>query len=250
MDIETGVLAVLILGFLLGLKHATDADHVVAVSTIVTEQRNIWRGLWIGASWGAGHSTPLLLVGLVILVLKDWVLGQYEAIAPFLEFGVGIMLVYLGVSVVWNIWRGKVHIHQHTHNAPHVHIHATHEARSTHETTADGHNSFFAFGKPVFRVKSYVIGIVHGLAGSAAVMLALLPTIDSFLTGVGYLVLFSVGTMMSMAVVTVVLAVPFVATGGNAMLNRSVGVVAGAMSAVIGVVVMSEIVLGVTIMPF
>ena len=250
MDIETGALAVLILGFLLGLKHATDADHVVAVSTIVTEQRNIWRGLWVGASWGAGHSTPLLILGLVILVLKDWVLGQYEAIAPFLEFGVGIMLVYLGVSVVWNIWRGKVHIHQHTHNAPHVHIHATHEARSTHETTADGHNSFFAFGKPVFRVKSYVIGIVHGLAGSAAVMLALLPTIDSFLTGVGYLVLFSVGTMMSMAVVTVVLAVPFVATGGNAMLNRTVGVVAGAMSAVIGVVVMSEIVLGVTIMPF
>ena len=250
MDIETGALAVLILGFLLGLKHATDADHVVAVSTIVTEQRNIWRGLWVGASWGAGHSTPLLILGLVILVLKDWVLGQYEAIAPFLEFGVGIMLVYLGVSVVWNIWRGKVHIHQHTHNAPHVHIHATHEARSTHETTADGHNSFFAFGKPVFRVKSYVIGIVHGLAGSAAVMLALLPTIDSFLTGVGYLVLFSVGTMTSMAVVTVVLAVPFVATGGNAMLNRSVGVVAGAMSAVIGVVVMSEIVLGVTIMPF
>lgn len=250
MDIETGALAVLILGFLLGLKHATDADHVVAVSTIVTEQRNVWRGLWIGASWGAGHSTPLLILGLVILVLKDYVLGQYESIAPFLEFGVGIMLVYLGASVVWNIWRGKVHIHQHTHDAPHVHIHASHEARSTHDSPSDGHDSFFAFGKPVFRVKSYVIGIVHGLAGSAAVMLALLPTIDSFWTGVGYLALFSVGTMLSMAVVTVVLAVPFVATGGNAMLNRSVGVVAGAMSAIIGVVVMSEIVWDVEIMPF
>ena len=251
MDIETGALAALILGFLLGLKHATDADHVVAVSAIVTEQRNIWRGLWIGGSWGAGHSTPLLLVGLVVLVLKDYVLGQYEAIAPFLEFGVGIMLVYLGVSVVWNIRRGKVHMHQHVHeNAPHVHIHATHEARSTHDSTSEGHSGFFAFGKPVFRVKSYVIGIVHGLAGSAAVMLALLPTIDSFWTGVGYLLLFSVGTMLSMSVITLVLAVPFVATGGNLMLNRSVGVAAGAMSAVIGVVVMSEIVLGVTIMPF
>ena len=250
MDIETGALAVLILGFLLGLKHATDADHVVAVSTIVTEQRNVWRGLWIGASWGAGHSTPLLILGLIILVLKDVVLGQYEAVAPFLEFGVGIMLVYLGASVVWNIWRGKVHIHQHTHDAPHVHIHASHEVRSTHDSPSDGHDSFFAFGKPVFRAKSYVIGIVHGLAGSAAVMLALLPTIDSFWTGVGYLALFSVGTMLSMAVVTVVLAVPFVATGGNAMLNRSVGVVAGAMSAIIGVVVMSEIVWDVEIMPF
>lgn len=250
MDIETGALAVLILGFLLGLKHATDADHVVAVSTIVTEQRNVWRGLWIGASWGAGHSTPLLILGLIILVLKDVVLGQYEAVAPFLEFGVGVMLVYLGASVVWNIWRGKVHIHQHTHDAPHVHIHASHEVRSTHDSPSDGHDSFFAFGKPVFRAKSYVIGIVHGLAGSAAVMLALLPTIDSFWTGVGYLALFSVGTMLSMAVVTVVLAVPFVATGGNAMLNRSVGVVAGAMSAIIGVVVMSEIVWDVEIMPF
>ena len=250
MDIETGALAVLILGFLLGLKHATDADHVVAVSTIVTEQRNVWRGLWIGASWGAGHSTPLLILGLIILVLKDVVLGQYEAVAPFLEFGVGIMLVYLGASVVWNIWRGKVHIHQHTHDAPHVHIHASHEVRSTHDSPSDGHDSFFAFGKPVFRAKSYVIGIVHGLAGSAAVMLALLPTIDAFWTGVGYLALFSVGTMLSMAVVTVVLAVPFVATGGNAMLNRSVGVVAGAMSAIIGVVVMSEIVWDVEIMPF
>ena len=250
MDIETGVLAVLILGFLLGLKHATDADHVVAVSTIVTEQRNIWRGLWIGASWGAGHSTPLLILGLIILLLKDYVLDQYEAVAPFLEFGVGIMLVYLGASVVWNIWRGKVHIHQHTHDAPHVHIHASHEARSGHEMPSDGHNSFYAFGKPVFRVKSYVIGIVHGLAGSAAVMLALLPTIDSFLTGVGYLVLFSVGTMLSMALVTVVLAVPFVATGGNALLNRSVGVVAGVLSAVVGFAVMSEIVLDVTIIPF
>ena len=221
MDIETGALAVLILGFLLGLKHATDADHVVAVSAIVTEQRNIWRGLWIGGSWGAGHSTPLLLVGLLVLVLKDYVLGQYEAIAPFLEFGVGIMLVYLGVSVVWNIRRGKVHMHQHVHeNAPHVHIHATHEARSTHDSTSEGHSGFFAFGKPVFW------------------------------TGVGYLMLFSVGTMLSMSVITLVLAVPFVATGGNVMLNRSVGVVAGAMSATIGVVVMSEIVLGVTIMPF
>ncbi|MDE2717813.1 MAG: hypothetical protein OXI33_12500, partial [Chloroflexota bacterium] len=155
MDIETGALAVLILGFLLGLKHATDADHVVAVSTIVTEQRNIWRGLWIGASWGAGHSTPLLILGLIILVLKDVVLGQYEAVAPFLEFGVGIMLVYLGASVVWNIWRGKVHIHQHTHDAPHVHIHASHEARSGHgsadDSPSDRHNSFYAFGKPVFR---------------------------------------------------------------------------------------------------
>lgn len=251
MDIETGGLAVFIIGFLLGLKHATDADHVVAVSTIVAEQRNIWRGLWIGGSWGAGHSTPLILLGLIVLVLKDLAFGRYESLAPFLEFGVGVMLVYLGVSVVWNLWRGRVHIHQHVkEDAPHVHIHATHEARSSHVAETRGHNGFFTLGKPVFRLRSYVIGVVHGLAGSAAVILVLLSKIDSFWIGVGYLLLFSVGTMLSMAAITVILAVPFVATGGNVMLNRSIGVAAGAFSAVIGVVVMSEIVLDITIMPF
>ncbi len=252
MDIATGgVLAVLVLGFLLGLKHATDADHVVAVSTIVTEQRNVWRGLWVGASWGAGHSTPLLVLGLIILLFRDLVLGRYESIAPFLEFGVGIMLVYLGVSVVWNIRRGKVHVHQHIHEeSPHVHVHAAHEAKAEHEADTERHNSFFVFGRPVFRLKSFVIGVMHGLAGSAAVMLVLLPAIDSFWTGVGYLLLFSVGTMLSMAAVTVALAIPFVATGGNAALNRTVGVVAGVASVAVGVAVMSEIVLDVSIIPF
>ena len=252
MDIATGgVLAVLVLGFLLGLKHATDADHVVAVSAIVTEQRNVWRGLWVGASWGAGHSTPLLILGLIILLFRDLVLGRYESIAPFLEFGVGIMLVYLGVSVVWNIRRGKVHVHQHIHEeSPHVHVHAAHEAKAEHEADTERHNSFFVFGKPVFRLKSFVIGVMHGLAGSAAVMLVLLPAIDSFWVGVGYLLLFSVGTMLSMAVVTVILAVPFAATGGSAVLNRTVSVVAGVASVAVGVAVMSEIVLDVSIIPF
>ena len=252
MDIATGgVAAALVLGFLLGLKHATDADHVVAVSTIVTEQRNIWRGLWVGASWGAGHSTPLLALGLVILLFQDLVLGRYESIAPFLEFGVGVMLVYLGLSVVWNIRRGRVHVHQHIHeDSPHVHVHAAHEAQAEHAAGIERHYSFFDFGRPVFRLKSFVIGVMHGLAGSAAVMLALLPAIDSFFVGVGYLLLFSVGTMLSMAVVTVVLAVPFAATGGSAVLNRAVGVVAGVASVAVGVAVMSEIVLDVTIIPF
>ncbi len=252
MDIETGGIAtVLILGFLLGLKHATDADHVVAVSTIVTEQRNVWRGLWVGASWGAGHSTPLLVLGLIILLFRDLVLGRYESLAPFLEFGVGIMLVYLGVSVVWNIQRGKLHVHQHIdEDAPHVHIHAAHEAQAEHGSDTERHNSFFVFGRPVFRLKSYVIGVAHGLAGSAAVMLVLLPIIDSFWTGVGYLLLFGVGTMLSMAVLTVILAVPFAATSGNSVLNRAVGVAAGVASVAVGVAVMSEIVLDVSIMPF
>ena len=96
MDLDSGVLAALTLGFLLRLKHATDADHVVAVSTIAGEFGNAWRGIWVGASWGLGHTTPLLLLGVVILLLKETVLDRYASVAPFLEFGVGVMLVFLG----------------------------------------------------------------------------------------------------------------------------------------------------------
>ena len=253
MDIATGgALAVLALGFLLGLKHATDADHVVAVSTVVTEQRNIWRGLWIGASWGAGHSTPLLVLGLIILAFQGLVLARYEAVAPYLEFGVGIMLVYLGASVVWNIRRSRLHVHQHAHgdDSQHMHVHGSHEAQTEHGEDIERHNGFFSLGKPVFRFKSYVIGVIHGLAGSAAVMLVLLLSIDSFWVGVGYLLLFSVGTVISMGAVTVLPAVPFVATGGNAVLSKVVTVVAGVASIAFGIALMSEIALDVSIIPF
>mgnify|MGYP002023662133 CR=1 FL=1 len=82
MEIESGVMSALALGFLLGLKHATDADHVVAVSTIVSQYRNAWKGLWVGSSWGLGHTTPLLVLGIVILIFKEAVLERYEATAP------------------------------------------------------------------------------------------------------------------------------------------------------------------------
>ena len=253
MDIATdGMLAVLALGFLLGLKHATDADHVVAVTTVVTEQRNIWRGLWIGASWGAGHSTPLLVLGLIILAFQGIVLSRYEAVAPYLEFGVGIMLVYLGAVVVWNLRRSRLHVHRHTHGGDpqHMHVHGSHEAQVEHGEEIERRNGFFSLGKPVFRFRSYLIGVIHGLAGSAAVMLVLLLAIDSFWVGVGYLLLFSVGTIISMGAVTVLLAVPFVATGGNAALSKVVSVVAGVVSIAFGVALMSEIALGVSIIPF
>ena len=78
MNAESGALAAIILGFLLGLKHATDADHVVAVSTIVNQYRNAFRGIWVGASWGLGHTAPLIVIGLIILAFKGAVLDFYE----------------------------------------------------------------------------------------------------------------------------------------------------------------------------
>jgi hypothetical protein len=249
VDIESGALAALTLGFLLGLKHATDADHVVAVSTIVSEYRNAWRGIWVGGSWGMGHTTPLLVLGIFILGFKEVVLEKYEAIAPGFELAVGVMLVLLGLQVYWNLRRGRLHLHEHAHDSgPHVHVHATHDASAGPEVERP--HGFVSPGKPFFRMKSYLIGVVHGLAGSAAVMLLVLPKVPSFLVGIGYLVLFGVGTMLSMAAITLVLGIPFAITGGFDRLNRVVSGVAGAASMVFGVALISDIALGTTLMPF
>lgn len=249
MEVESGALAALTLGFLLGLKHATDADHVVAVSTIVSEYRNAWRGLWIGGSWGIGHTTPLLILGVIILLFKEVVMDRYEAIAPVFEFGVAVMLILLGVQVFWNLKTGRLHLHEHAHDdGDHVHIHGSHARdEGVEEETSHG---FFRPGKPFFRFKSFAIGVVHGLAGSAAVMLVLLPELSSFWVGVGYLLLFGVGTMVSMGAITLLLGVPFAASGNFARVNRAVSWMAGTASVVFGAILMSDIAFGTSLIPF
>ena len=249
MEMESGVLAALTLGFLLGLKHATDADHVVAVSTIVGEYRNLWRGIWIGGSWGLGHTTPLLGLGIVILGFKEVVLDQYRAVAPLFEFGVAVMLLYLGVQVFLNLRRGSLHVHEHTHDkGPHVHIHATHDPTAGPEVE-DSHG-FLHIGKPAFRVKSYAVGLVHGVAGSAAVMLVLLPQVSSFWAGLGYLLMFGMGTILSMAAITLLLGVPFAVAKDARRLSHGVSAGTGALSVVFGMALMTDLTLGTTLVPF
>ena len=249
MDLGSGALVALTLGLLLGLKHATDADHVVAVSTIVSEYRNAWRGIWVGASWGLGHTTPLVILGTIILLFKQTVLDRYDSVAPAFEFGVAIMLVFLGAQVFWNLRRGRLHLHQHVHDqGPHTHIHGTHEPAADPEVEAP--HAFFHPGKPFFRLKSFVIGVIHGLAGSAAVMLILLPQISSFWMGIGYLFMFGVGTMLSMAAITLLLGVPFAISGGFERVNLHISRVAGGASIVFGALLMSDVGFGTTLMPF
>lgn len=238
---ESPALLALGLGFLLGLKHATDADHVVAISTIISEYRNAWRGIWVGASWGLGHTTPLLIVGTAILLLKGPVMDRYEEVARLLEFGVGIMLVVLGVQVFWNLRRRNLHMHEHLDvERPHVHIHSHQPGE---ETAGEAPHGFFQPGKPFFRLKSYVVGIVHGLAGSAAVMLAVLATdaVSSFWVGMWYIVLFGVGTILSMGLLTVLLGIPFAISGRFQKLDTAVASVAGTVSIAFGVFLMYEL---------
>ncbi len=251
MDFQSGLIVVLAFGFLLGLKHATDADHVVAVANIVSKENKVWQSVWIGASWGVGHSIPLLIVGTAVMLIDGALLSRYESAAPYLELGVGLMLIYLGLSALWNVARGKLHIHQHDHGqGPHVHVHASHGADESHQLTNEGHNSLYLLGRPIFRVKSFVIGIVHGLAGSAAVLITHLPAIDSIWVGFGHIAVFGVGTMVAMAALTVVLALPFKATAAKRNLNRAITAAAGALSIFVGSALFAEVALDATILPY
>ena len=244
IDIGSGAWAALALGFLLGLKHASDADHVVAVATIVSGSRgNIWRSIWVGASWGLGHTVPLFAVGIVILALREGFLATYEGIAPYFEFAVGLMLAALGIQVLWNLARGRLHLHAHLDSArPHVHIHASHRHRSegTVEDPAAEHgdgghsHALWPSIRPTFRSRSFAVGLVHGLAGSAAVMLAILPTIESAAVGIGYLALFGIGTVLSMAAITLALSAPLKASARYAPVRAAIIAMAGLASLGIG----------------
>ena len=235
---EMGLIAALALGILLGLKHALDPDHVVAVSTIVSQYRNPLRSFWVGVSWGLGHTTTLLLIGVVIIALR---LTIPDRLALLLEFFVGIMLVGLGAQVVYGFWKKRVHQHAHGHEQEsHQHYHA-HVPSQAVETAVEHH---FAGGpgKPFFRKKSYLVGTVHGLAGSAALTLLILASIDSPLAGMAYILLFGLGSVLSMGIMTILISMPFVVSANRMPnMNRMIQFGVGTLSIIFGGLLMYQI---------
>lgn len=161
-------LSVLALGFVLGMRHATDADHVVAVTTIVSHQRSIARAAGIGALWGTGHTATIVIVGGAILLFR---LVIPPRLGLAMEFAVAVMLVVLGLMTLRRVSR---------------------PAQSGATST----------------VRPIVVGFVHGLAGSAFVAMLVLTAIGSPIVGVAYLVVFGIGTIAGMALVTAAIALP------------------------------------------
>jgi ABC-type nickel/cobalt efflux system permease component RcnA len=192
--------AVLSLGLFLGLKHATDADHVVAVTTFVSQESSIVRSCWIGAFWGLGHTLSLAIAGVLVIGLKVNVPGW---LSERLELGVAAMLVLLGANVIFRALRSKaeVHRHDHTHEvaaeARHSHWHI-HVLGHSHD-----HSGWTHAG-----VRPLLTGMVHGAAGSAALMLLVLSTIRSPLEAFLYILIFGVGSIVGMLGISFLLAVP------------------------------------------
>jgi high-affinity nickel-transport protein len=244
--------AILALGFFLGMRHATDPDHVIAVSTIVSRERSIVKAGLVGELWGLGHTITIALVGAAIILFG---LVIPPRVGLTMEFSVGLMLVLLGllnltgamkwISEKFSPAHSEMigeHSHVHAHGAAlHVHRH-THAAGSTHHAAAVSPPAWFRgpFGKlGVFHtLRPLFVGLVHGLAGSAAVALLVLSTIRDPKWAVAYLMIFGVGTIAGMMLITTALALPFSFAGYRfAWLNRGLVTGSGLLSLAFGLFV-------------
>jgi ABC-type nickel/cobalt efflux system permease component RcnA len=227
---STGTLAVLGLGLAFGLKHATEVDHVVAVTTFVSEQRSIWRAAIVGGLWGAGHTASLVIVGIFVLTLR---VAVPEGLADWLEFGVALMIIALGVNAVARALRGRAdaHLHRHRHGGvEHAHVHFHEEDACQAEGDAGHTHAVTRVG-----LKPVLVGAMHGLAGSAALTLLVLAQIDSVALGLLYLAVFGLGSVLGMMLMSGLVGLPF-ALGTRRLGGLSYGlqVAVGALSIAFG----------------
>ena len=222
---------ILSLGFLLGLKHATEADHLAAVATMVSERRNIWSSTLIGGLWGLGHTISLVAAGIFVLLLDFQISERTERT---LEFGVGAMLFLLGLNVLRKIIRGgTLHFHTHAHDA-HVHVHP-HLHKAGEEDEPHTHYEFS------FNPRALLIGMVHGLAGSAALMLLVLKTIESKTVGLLYIIVFGVGSIGGMMLMSFIVGLPFQLTSFRLnRFNLILQSIAGLVSIGLGLLIVYE----------
>lgn len=194
---DPSYLTILGFGFVLGLRHALDADHIAAVSTVLAT-RPSWRasGL-IGFSWGLGHTLVLLFVGAVALALQ---VSIPESVANAAEFAVGLMLIALGGTLALRVLRERWHSHSHDHEGHrHEHLHS-HAGTSGH-----GHAHWWSDS-----VKPLCIGMAHGLAGSAALLLVVVTASRTLLEGLAYITVFGVGSIIGMMLIGLVLSLPVI----------------------------------------
>ncbi len=224
---ELTTFSVLLIGFVLGLRHAIEADHLAAVSTIVSEKKSLLTASIVGGLWGVGHTISLFAVGVLVIFLK---LQISDSAKTNMEAVVGGMLILLGVNAFRKLLMAeKIHVHTHEHGTrEHIHIH-------THgdEGVERSHHRF--------SVRSIVIGMVHGLAGSAALMLLVLPVIASPATALAYILVFGVGSIGGMMAMSFLIGLPMHFTANRfEILNKGIRFAAAVFSLGLGMFIVYE----------
>ena len=233
---DATVWAALTLGFSLGLRHALDPDHLVAVTTIVSEHKSLSRSSLVGTFWGLGHTVSLLIIGLVVILLKSSI---PDHVALWMEMGVAMMLIVLGANVVWRVARERgFSIHNFSIHTMRVHTHAhEHDDQPTHEHVHFHSHSDHDHRHRIFRLgrRPFVVGMVHGVAGSAALTLGVLTTIPSLALGLVYIVVFGLGSVGGMLLMSAIIGAPFAVTAGRfSKINGGIRLVAGLLSVIFG----------------
>lgn len=247
------LVAVLALGFFLGMRHATDADHVVAVSTIVSREKRVSSAALIGGMWGLGHTITILAVGTGIILFT---LVIPPRLGLSMEFSVGLMLIFLGVL---NLRGFGQHLHGTSATGadggldgldgghgktlrPHTHgLRALWISRSPVEGPAAAIDRQFGRWRLYQWIRPLAVGVVHGLAGSAAVALLVLTTLHNSRWAVAYLAIFGIGTIAGMMVITVAMASALRYAGErSAWINRRLAVATGLLSVAFGMFIVYQ----------
>jgi high-affinity nickel permease len=252
----TSLLAVCVLGFFLGMRHATDPDHVIAVTTIVSRYRTTASAALIGMLWGVGHTLTILVVGAGIILL-GWVIPPRIGLS--LELSVGLMLIVLGIMNLSGVLHrigesvsppsnppGTVHAHPHSHgDYVHTHVHGHEPEAHPHAPDQTPLNRLDRRlgGLGLYQaVRPLVVGVVHGLAGSAAVALLVLTTIGNTAWSILYLLVFGVGTVAGMMLITAGIAWPCAYAGARfARLPHGLRLASGVLSLVVGLALAYQI---------
>lgn len=226
---EIGLLAVLFIGFLLGIKHAIEPDHIVAVSTIASQSKSLWRSTLAGIYWGIGHTLTLFIFGVAVILMKRQI---PEVVALSFEFLVGVMLIYLGIHSIRALKKAKLHSHVHAHSGGNVHNHIHSHQKLTNHDHTHHHTS---------NSKSLVIGFIHGLAGSAAMVVLTMETVANIGQAIAYILIFGAGTIVGMLFFTTIFGIPFILSAKRININDALIKVTGGISVIFGLYYMYSI---------
>jgi hypothetical protein len=227
---------VLGLGFLLGMQHALEADHIAAVSSIAARRSHVADIVKHGLTWGIGHTLTLFVFAGAAILLGHAI---PETAARPMETAVGVMLIGLGAHVLWRLWRDRVHFHRHGHGDGTVHFHAhSHAGEATpHARAAHAHEHGF-------RWRTLLVGLMHGMAGSAALLVLVVSQASSPAVGLAYVALFGIGSMIGMGALSTIIAVPLVVSARwLTWANRGLQGAVGLATIAIGVMTVVETVM-------